>query len=242
MRKLLLLFSLILITAGCENRETSNTGGSMGDPYFRADPGNGPPRIPVASFTFDNDTEGWIVAERANDGRIRTEGGIAWAPDPFGDGNGKLMITCNFDGISNAIAPGQVAGVNNTMAGVPLRAPFATPVVLTSQTYIEFDLYYPMDSNSKIMRIEVWSTSTGGAGNNSPGRNKTQVYIRPESLQYLNGPVAGEYNGQTYRVKKLTGRCTVSEGSWADLRFDIHGENATAWENGILFIDNVTIL
>jgi GH35 family endo-1,4-beta-xylanase len=99
-----------------------------------------------------------------------------------------------------------------------------------------------MNSNGKLMRIELWSSSSGGMGNKGGGQNKTQIYIRPESLEYLNGPVAGEYGGQVYRVKRLTGRSPVSTGSWADLRLDIHGENATAWEVGVLFIDNVVLL
>ena len=234
----LLAALLFIICTCCEDRSTA----IIYDHYSRADPGDGPPRIPVISFSFDNDTDGWHLAERANDGRIHTEGSIAWSPDPFGNGNGKLMIICNFNGVPDEADADRNRGVSNTMDGIPLQVPFPAPLAITEQTFIEFDLYYPMDSNGKLMRIELWSSSSGGMGNFSSGYNRTQLYVRPDSLEYLNGKVAGEYNGQVYRVKKLSGRSPVSEGFWSDLRFDIHAENATAWDNGILFIDNVSIL
>jgi GH35 family endo-1,4-beta-xylanase len=217
-----------LAISGCEKK----TGDF--DPWSRDDPGDGQPRLPVVSFTFDDDLDGWELAPRANDGRVRTEGSIAWAPNPFGDGNGKLMISCDFDGIPNARG--------GTMDGVPMRVPLDPPVHLTEQTFFTFDLYYPMDSNGKLMRIEIWSSSSGGAGDNGAGSHKSQVYIRPDNLEYLNGPVAGEYHGRAFRVKRFTGRSPVSAGIWTDLHIDIHGENATAWENGILFIDHIALL
>jgi hypothetical protein len=64
------------------------------------------------------------------------------------------MIVCNFDGIPNARG--------GTMDGVPMQAPLAKPVTLNDQTFIQFDSYYPMDSNGKLMRIELWSSSSGG--------------------------------------------------------------------------------
>jgi GH35 family endo-1,4-beta-xylanase len=232
---LLATLLLVSVLAGCDSRQSPNAKNIGGfDPWSRSDPGDGPPRLPVVSFVFDNDLDGWALAPRANDGRVRTEGSIAWADNPFGDGNGKLMITCDFDGVPNAQGA--------TMDGVPMLAPLADQVSLTDQTFVEFDLYYPMNSNGKLMRIEIWSSSSGGEGDSGPGSNRTQMYIRPDNLEYLNGPVAGEYNGQAFRVKRLTGRSPVSTGSWADLRIDIHGENATEWKNGILFIDNVAIL
>lgn len=207
-----------------------------GNPMAGDDPGEGPERVPVSTMTFDSDIAGWSVAERANDGRIHTEGDITWE-NAFGDG--KLKLSLNFDGVPNPDAP---ADQNWSLDGVPMKAALPSPINLTDATFIQFDFYYPMNSQGKLMRFELWSTTSGGAGNRGSGGSKTQAYIRPDNLEYLNGPVAGEYGGQAFRVKKITMRTPVTTGTWEDLRLDIHGESATAWSDGVLFIDNVTVL
>ena len=202
------------------------------NPYNGAYPGPGPERIPVLTDGFDTSIAGWELSGQFSDGRWNNEGDIAWA-EPFADG--KLKIEANFDGVPTN---------GKSYDGLAAKYTLPEPLVLTDSTYVQFDFYYPMNSQTKLMRFELWSTSTGGVSNTGSGSNRIQAYIRPDSLEYLNGPVAGEYNLQTYRVKKLVFKVpgNLAEKTWEDLRLDLHGETNSAWEGGVLFIDNLEVL
>jgi GH35 family endo-1,4-beta-xylanase len=202
------------------------------DPYHGAYPGSGPERISVAAFDFDAGAAGWELSGQFNDGRWNNEGSVTGS-ESFG--NGKLKLEANFDGVPTN---------GKAYDGVAVKYALPVPLALTDQTYVQFDFFYPMNSQAKLMRFELWSTSTGGASNTGSGGNKIQVYVRPDALEYLNGPVAGEYDLQTYRVKKLVFKVpgNLAGKTWDDLRLDLHGETNSAWAGGVLFIDNLEIL
>jgi GH35 family endo-1,4-beta-xylanase len=198
-----------------------------GNPYAGNDPGKGPDRTVRQEWTFDADTAGWETGPYAGDDRIHTEGTVSWET-AFGDG--KLKLDLAFDGIAQP----QEDNRRNTMDGLPLQNVLPDPLDMTGGAYIQFDMYYPMDSAGKLMRFELWSGAyTAG---------KTQGYVRPDALDYLNGPVAGEYGGQTYRIKTVVMKAPATSGTWQELRLDLHGETNAAYPEGALFLDNIKII
>ncbi|MDR3303108.1 MAG: endo-1,4-beta-xylanase [Treponema sp.] len=195
-------------------------------------PGPLPPRVPVVTMDFDADADGWALSDGFNDGRWRTEGDIAWE-DALG--SGKLRLNLDFDGVPSD---------GKAYDGISLVKPLdAHP--LTDNTYLSFDLYYPKSSQGKLMRFELWSTTTGGASETGAGGARTQAYVRPESggLPYLNGVVAGTQDDEVFYIKTILMKTPVGAGqTWEDLRLDLHGESNAAWAGGVLYLDNVQIL
>jgi GH35 family endo-1,4-beta-xylanase len=217
------------------------------NPYIGANPGNPPERYAISTFSFDTDTDGWVLSSTFNDdGTMATSGfsdgrwdpvgsDISWEADPFGDGNGKLKLSLNWDGVKT---------FGKSYEGIAMKVPLSAPVTLDDTTWVSLDLYYPQASNEKLMRFELWSTTTGGNSATGSGSRRTQEYVRPEGtgLPYLNGPVGGEYENTAYRYKTIVMKTPVNTGTWDDIRLDLHGDTNVTWPDGVLFIDNVKIL
>jgi len=207
------------------------------DPYFRDDPGAGLQHVPVYKFDLDKDFYLWKLW-RTNDGRVlpNNKSGFTLINDPF-DISDLILLTAYFD---PAIA-------GKSFGGFGMRAPINPPLTLNSQTYIEFDLFYPENAVGKFMRVEIWSTSTGGegsqAGAGSPGTNKTQTYLRTpyqDGISNLNLR-SGYYNGKTWYKKPICAAVPLSTGVWEYLNIDIHTETGTKVDGDQLMLGNIRI-
>jgi len=207
------------------------------DPYFRNDPGPGLQRVSAYQFDLNKDFHLW-KSWRTNDGRVlpNINSSFSLINDPFEVGD-LILLTTYFDPA--------VAG--KSFGGFGIRAPINPALVLNSQTYIEFDFYYPESNTSKFMRFEIWSTTSGGEGSQadagSPGTNRTQFYIRTASFDGISGIDyrCGFYNGKTWYKNSICAVTPVSEGSWEYLNIDLHTETGTKVDGDQLMIGNVRI-
>jgi GH35 family endo-1,4-beta-xylanase len=207
------------------------------DPYFRNDPGPGLRRVSAYKFDPDKDFHLW-KSWRTNDGRVlpNINSSFSLINDPFEVGD-LILLTTYFD---PAIA-------GKSFGGFGIRAPINPALVLNSQTYIEFDFYYPESNTSKFMRFEIWSTTSGGEGSQadagSPGTNRTQFYIRTSNFDGISGidDRCGFYNGKTWYKNSICAATPVSEGSWEYLNIDLHTETGTKIDGDQLMIGNIRI-
>jgi len=207
------------------------------DPYNRNDPGAGLQRIAVYNFNLDKDFSIW-KSWRTNDGRVLPNGASTFnlIDNPFGHGS-LIKLTTFFD---PAIA-------GKSFGGFGLRAPIIPALVLNNQTYVEFELYYPVSAVSKYMRFEIWSTSSGGEGFQGnagyPGDTKTQIYIRISDIEKYsnNNELIGFYNGEAWYKKTITALTPASTGSWEFLNIDLHTETGTKINGDLLLIGNIRI-
>jgi GH35 family endo-1,4-beta-xylanase len=207
------------------------------DPYFRGDPGPGLQRFPVFKFDIEKkfpEIKSW----RTNDGRVlpNINSGFTLINDPFELGELILLTTC-FDPDAGG----------KSFGGFGMRIPINPPVDLNSQTFVEFDLYYPRSAADKYMRFEIWSTTSGGegsqAGAGSPGKNKTQAYIR---IAYKTDPASlddrsGSYNGETWFKQPICAAVPLSTGKWEFLNIDLHTETGAKVDGEFLMIGNIRI-
>ncbi|MDR0322254.1 MAG: endo-1,4-beta-xylanase [Treponema sp.] len=208
------------------------------DPYFREDPGVGFQRVPIHKFELDQNFSLW-KSWRTNDGRIlpNVNSSFELVNNPFEVGS-LLLLTTYFDPA--------VAG--KSFGGFGMRAPVSPAVEINSQTFVEFDLYYPKSAAGKYMRFEIWSTSSGGAGSQGvagiTGDSRNQVYIRTADLDDLNNVLPdwiGFYNGETWFKKSICVVTPVSTGRWEYLNLDLHTEVATKLNGDQLMIGNIRI-
>ncbi|MDR2965824.1 MAG: endo-1,4-beta-xylanase [Treponema sp.] len=209
----------------------------INDPYFREDPGSGLQRINIHQFNLNPGSSDW-KPWRTNDGRIlpNANSRLDIICDPF-DVGGLLQLTTHFDP--------SVAG--KSFGGFGIRAPISPPVSLNDKTFIEFDFYYPKSAFGKYMRLEIWSTSSGGEGEQVDagfqGHNTRQCYIRGNDLDVnnLNPGWIGFYEGQTWFKKLICVETPVTSGTWEYLNIDIHTETGTKLEGDLLLFGNIRI-
>ncbi|MDR2541856.1 MAG: hypothetical protein LBC80_00175, partial [Treponema sp.] len=208
------------------------------DPYYRDDPGAGIHRVPVYTFDLENNFSIW-KSWRTNDGRIlpNPNSGFELVNDPFETGS-LIMLSSYFDP--------SVAG--KACGGFGIRAPIEPPITMDNQTFIEFDLFYPKSAIGKYMRIEVWSTSSGGEGFQGEagyaGSNRTQVYIRTsdiESLGQIKPDWIGFHKGETWYKKNISAVTPAPSGVWEYLNIDLHTETGTKLDGDNLLIGNIRI-
>ena len=207
------------------------------DPYFRNDPGTGLQRITVYNFDLDNNFSTW-KSWRTNDGRVLPNGASSFdlIENPFGQGS-LIKLATFFDPA--------VAG--KSFGGFGMRASVTPALVLNNQTYIEFELYYPVSAVSKFMRFEVWSTSSGGEGFQGnagyPGKNKTQIYIRISDIEKItnSNDFIGFFKGEAWYKKNITAVTPLSIGKWEYLNIDLHTETGTKVNGELLLIGNIRI-
>jgi len=208
------------------------------DPYFRKDPGVGFQHIPVYKFDIEKKFSVWKLW-RTNDGRVlpNPNSHFELINDPFEHGS-LLMLTTYFDPAVGGRAFG----------GFGMRAPIDPAVQIDTQTYVEFDLYYPKSAAGKYMRFEIWSTSTSGEGVQSvagqPGTAKSQVYIRTSDLTGIGTILPdwiGFFDGETWYKKAVYVVTPVTSGTWEYLNIDLHTENGTKLEGDKLMIGNIRI-
>jgi len=209
------------------------------DPYFRNDPGNNSELQPIFKFDFQKGLEAWKLW-RTNDGRVLPNGASSFylIENPFGNGN-LIVLSTNFD----------PAAVRKSFGGFGVRAPVNPAITINEKTYIEFDFYYPKDACGKYMRFEVWSTSSGGEGNQAnaglPGTNKAQIYIRSSEMEDANNvnlnSRCGYYNNETWFKKNLHAAIPVSSGKWEYLNIDLHTESGIKLSDDLLMIGNIVI-
>jgi GH35 family endo-1,4-beta-xylanase len=208
------------------------------DPYFREDPGVGLQRITVCKFDLEKDYNLWKFW-RTNDGRVfpNKDSTFELIDNPFDPGS-LILLTTHFDP--------SVAG--KSFGGYGIRAPINPSIAVNDKTYIEFDFYFPHNAAGKYMRLELWSTSTGGEGyqTNSgvTGTNRTQLYIRTADLEKkdaLNPDWIGFYKGDTWYKITLCAVSPVLEGIWEYLNIDLHTETGVKLEGDLLMIGNIRI-
>jgi hypothetical protein len=189
------------------------------DPYAGDDPGPGLQRITVCKFDLEKDYHLWKFW-RTNDGRVlpNKDSTFELIDNPFDPGN-LILLTTYFDP--------SVAG--KSFGGYGIRAPISPPVAVNDKTFIEFDFYYPHSAAGKYMRMEFWSTSSGGEGQQASsgfsGTNVTQVYIRTYDLEKadsLNPDWIGFYKGNTWYKRTISAVSPVTEGIWEYLNIDLH--------------------
>jgi len=206
------------------------------DPYNRSDPGTGIKWIPVYKFDLEDDFSVW-KSWRTNDGRVLPNGASRFSliNNPFDTGSAILLLT-NFD----------PALAGKSFGGFGMRVPISPALFLNSQTYVEFELYYPLSSISKYMRIEIWSTSSGGEGDQEyagfPGSNKTQIYLRNSDIERNETQIIGNYDGEAWCKRIFSAVTPVSTGNWEYLNIDLHTETGIKIDNGLLMIGNIRIL
>jgi len=211
------------------------------DPYNRSDPGAGIQRLPAAETEITSESVSAWEKWRTNDGRIPpdTKSSFEYMDNPFEGETGNLVkLITYFD----------PAEAGRSFGGFGIKARLSGPVeVNPADTYIEFDLYYPFSAAGKYMRMDFWSTDTGGegsqSGSGSNGRSKSTVYIRTENLDSignLNPDWVTNYNGETWSKKHF---CVNSEanGTWNCVNIDINTETGAAVAGDFLLIGNIKI-
>jgi GH35 family endo-1,4-beta-xylanase len=209
------------------------------DPYFREDPGTVDEILPIYEFDLHNGFDAW-KSWRTNDGRIlpNSASNFQVIDNPFGDGK-MILLSTSFD---PAIA-------GKAFGGFGIRAPIIPAVNINDKTYIEFDFFYPKSAYGKYMRMEVWSTTSGGEGYQSKtgfaGTNRAQLYIRSSEMEDANNinlnTRCGFYNNETWFKKSLRATVPVSNGVWEFLNIDLHTETGIKLSKDLLMIGNLKI-
>jgi hypothetical protein len=211
------------------------------DPYFREDPGFGIQRLPVLTLEitpeFVSASEKW----RTNDGRILPDkkSTFEFIENPFDGENGNLIkLTTFYDPVT----------AGRSFGGYGIRTVLPKVIEIDSKkTHIEFDLYYPFSAAGKYMRLNVWSTDTGGEGSQNEsgvnGQKKAISYIRTQNLTNIGNPNpnwVADYNGEIWSKKTISVMPEVN-GTWKYLNLDINTETGVLLEGDILFIGNIVI-
>jgi len=209
------------------------------DPYFRNDPGKISEPHPIFDFNLQSGFDAWKLW-RTNDGRILPNSASSFylIENPFGRGN-LIVLSTFFD----------PAAVKKSFGGFGIRAPINPAVTLNEKTYIEFDFYYPQNACGKYMRFEIWSTSSGGEGNQAntgiSGNSKAQIYIRSSEMDDANNvnlnSRCGYYYNETWFKKTLRAAIPVSNGKWEYLNIDLHTESGVKLSGDLLMIGNIRI-
>jgi len=213
------------------------TGCKKDNPYSGKDPGAGIKRLEIAGLKITSETLGSWEKWHTIDGRILpdTQSTFEFYENPFEGETGSLVkLTTYFDPVT----------ARRSFGGFGIRAPFENPVEMNNtNTFIEFDLYYPFSAAGKYMRMDFWSSDTGGDGTNFGGFNKATMYIRTEDMDAignLNPDWLANYNNETWSKKRFIVMSGVS-GTWKYMNIDIHTETGTKVEGDILFIGNIKI-
>ncbi|MDR0457315.1 MAG: endo-1,4-beta-xylanase [Treponema sp.] len=235
--RLILVLGVMVIIADCNTVDG-------GDPYSRGDPGAGIQRFAAAELNITAETVSAWEKWRTSDGRILpdTRSVFEYLDNPF-DGEpvqpGLIKLSTYYD----------PASAGRSFGGFGIRAPLPNAVsVDTADTFIEFDLYYPLSAAGKYMRMDIWSTDSGGAGSQEgSGSNdrssKATLYIRTENLDAignLNPDWVAHYNGETWSKK----HCIVmsgSKGTWKHINIDINTETGALLDGDLLCIGNIKI-
>jgi len=211
------------------------------NPYSGKDPGAGIQRLAAAAPEITAEKVKKWEKWRTNDGRILpdTESFFEFHENPFEGETGNLIkLTTYYDPEIG----------RRSFGGFGIRLPLDNPVEMNNtDTFIKFDLYYPFSAAGKYMRMDFWSTDTGGAGaqgvSGNGGSNKATQYIRTETLDAignLNPDWLSNYNGETWSKKHSIIMSTVN-GTWNYMNIDIHTETGTKVDGDILFIGNIKI-
>jgi GH35 family endo-1,4-beta-xylanase len=218
--------SLFIVLAACVSIDGN-------DPYFRKDPGEGITYIPAMELKISAETVREWEKWRASDGRILpdTRSTFEYIDNPFDTVERPRTGLVKLTSYYNPVEAGRSFG------GFGIRAPLPKPVDMdTAHTFIEFDLYYPFSAAGKYMRMDIWSTDTGGA-------NKATLYIRTENLDAignLNPDWTANYNGETWSKKHFR-VMSKSGGTWSYINIDINTETGATVDGEILFIGGIRI-
>ena len=210
-------------------------------PYYCADPGQGIQRLIASEAEISKEAIRSWEKWRTNDGRILsdTHSSFEFSENPFeGESGGLVKLITYYDPDT----------ARRSFGGFGIRAPLNNSVEMNNtDTFIEFDLYYPFSAAGKYMRMDFWSTDTGGAGmqeySGDSGYNKSTKYIRTEDLDAignLNPDWLSNYNGETWSKRHFT-VMSVVKGTWNFINIDIHTETGTKVDGGMLFIGNIKI-
>ncbi|MCL2879664.1 MAG: endo-1,4-beta-xylanase, partial [Treponema sp.] len=235
------LKSALLTLTPCMALAFAGCGAKSNDPYYRSDPGVGIQRLPAAVPEITSSSVAVWEKWRTNDGRILpdTRSTFEFSQNVFTGGDDNLIrLTTYFDPVK----------ASRSFGGFGIRLPLPGSVEMnTTDTFIEFDLYYPFSAAGKYMRMDFWSTDTGGAGSQSGagynGHNKATVYIRTENLDNINNlnpDWVTNYNGETWSKKHIS-LASGSNGVWNYMNIDINTETGAVVDGDILFIGNIRI-
>ena len=233
--------SALLTLVSCMALTFAGCGIKSNDPYYRSDPGIGIQRLPAAAPEISSGSSAAWEKWRTNDGRILpdTQSTFEFSENVFAGGDGNLIkLTTYFSPVKDS----------RSFGGFGIRLPLPEAVTMnTTGTFIEFDLYYPFSAAGKYMRMDFWSTDTGGEGSQSGsgynGHNKATVYIRTENLDNINNlnpDWVANYNGETWSKKHFS-LPSGSNGVWNYMNIDINTETGVVVDGDILFIGNIKI-
>ncbi|MCL2214017.1 MAG: endo-1,4-beta-xylanase [Treponema sp.] len=192
----------------------------------------------IFKFDLENNFSAW-KSWRTNDGRVlpNVNSSFSQIINPFGSGS-LILLTSFFD----------PAFAGKSFGGFGMRIPINPPVTISSHTFIEFDLYYPVSAVGKYMRFEIWSTSSGGEGkqgvNGFAGSSRTQIYIRAsdlDSIEIIRSDRAGFYNGDTWYKRSVYAAVPVTSGSWEYMNIDLHTEIGAKLNGDQIMIGNILL-
>ncbi|MDR1300985.1 MAG: endo-1,4-beta-xylanase [Treponema sp.] len=233
------------------------------DPYFRGNPGEGIPYLTSSQVTLNAGTpeigDSWTTevgtteANYAsfNDGKLHrwraNEGRLPWTGN---DGDVEVIanpFTGESGGLIKVHAYHNPALSGRSFGGFGIRAPLTQAVTVNNATFIEFDLYYPLSAAGKWMRMGLWSTDTGGegnqSGNGSNGSGKAVPYIRTENLSAINNlnpDWIDRYEDETWS-KQHVRIASAANGTWNYLNIDFETETGAVVDGDVLMVGNIKI-
>ncbi|MCL2479581.1 MAG: endo-1,4-beta-xylanase, partial [Treponema sp.] len=215
------------------------------NPYFRLDPGAGIQRLVQATLPITADSVPTWVKANPNDGRLnileQDQCSMEYIDNPFTGQTGGLAKLTTYAN-PNLTSP-TVSG--RSFAGFGFKANLSNSVAVNSNTYIEFDLYYPFSAAGKYMRLEIWSGTAGGSqqGGGVNGSGKAQAYIRTANLtaiNNLNPDWVDNYMGDTWSMVRIVVPVATT-ATWSSINIDIHGETGMVLNGDVLMIGNFSI-
>jgi GH35 family endo-1,4-beta-xylanase len=187
------------------------------DPYFRLDPGPG--QLPV---TITATTNVWTAHTPPLDNRIPADfdgSTFQMIPYPFADSQGQ----------ANVLQIDYVYKGKATFGGVSMQSPLSPSVNVPAGSTIEFDVYYPLSAQGKLMRWRITNRST-----------TVDSYLRGYDYAPLNPPWVGSYNGDTW-LKTHVSVNVPQTGTSSNFILELHGETGRPAESTMVLVQNVKI-
>jgi GH35 family endo-1,4-beta-xylanase len=240
------------------------------DPYYRGNPGEGlsyltasevklsagaaavgdPWSLEVGTTEADYApyNDGALHKWRANDGRLAwTNAETGWEEastveviaHPFANESGTVIKIVAYQDPKDS---------GKNFNGFGMRLPLTQPVAVSpTVAMIEYDLYYPTSAaKGQWMRMECWSTDTGGAGtqvgSGGSGNNKVQHYIAVSwmDVNNLNPDWSAYYEGETW-FKKHVKLVPQATGEWNYINIDFHSDQGGILNGDKLMVGNIII-
>jgi GH35 family endo-1,4-beta-xylanase len=186
------------------------------DPYFRLDPGPG--QLPV---TITAPTNVWTAHTPPLDSRVPADfdgSTFQVIPYPFADSQGQAPVLQ-----INYVYKGKA-----TFGGVSMQSPLSPTVNVPAGATIEFDVYYPLSAQGKLMRWRIRNRSTD-----------IDSYLRDYDYAPLNPAWVGSYNGDTWLKTHVSVNATT--GTSSNFILELQGETGRPAETATVIVQNFKI-